>query len=118
LKTSLLSPSVSAAALANALAASASAVPYVTRLTSSKSSIPEIEWNKLLSGPISQANYATPDDWSLYGSASFEMPKLEKTIVAKGHSTFHVVWSVTITARRKFVNPKVNLVDFVETVWE
>jgi hypothetical protein len=46
------------------------------------------------------------------------MPKAKKTIVARGRSTFHVLWSVTITSRKKFKNAKVEAIDFVETVWE
>jgi len=47
-----------------------------------------------------------------------QMPKAKKTIVAKGHSTFHVLWSVIITSRKNLRNAKVDSTNFIETVWE
>lgn len=45
-------------------------------------------------------------------------PPSEKVQIAKGHSSFLVTWTVTITANRKLINAKVEKVEFARTVWE
>lgn len=67
------------------------------------------DWAKPVSNPI-------PDE--AFRAAGFQTLVPESRIVAKGRTTFHVEWSTTITAHRHFVKPKVDSVEFIESVWE
>ena len=44
-------------------------------------------------------------------------PKMQEVLVTKGKSTFEVIWSVIVTAGRKFRSPRIESVAFVETSW-
>lgn len=71
-------------------------------------------------GPYPQDFYGNVGSQYLYSSGlSIQPPNIETTkVVADGHSTFHIVWSVTITSSKKFAKAEVISIDFVETVWE
>jgi hypothetical protein len=56
--------------------------------------------------------------WSQKGLENFiTVPQAEKVLVAKGHTVFHVTWSVTVTARGKLTRPKVHSIEWKETAW-
>ena len=63
---------------------------------------------------------AFPPLWPGSGSSYQTLlgaPSPEKIQIAKGHSAFHVTWTVTITSNRKLINGKVVDVEFAETTW-
>lgn len=43
--------------------------------------------------------------------------RMREVIVAEGQSVFEVLWSVTVTANRKLVSPRVDEICHVETTW-
>ena len=51
---------------------------------------------------------------SIYGIGSI-LPT-EETI-ATGKSKIEIIWSVTLTTKKIFKNPKVEAIDFIETIW-
>jgi hypothetical protein len=56
---------------------------------------------------------SSPDNW-LY------LPTInrEKTLVANGKTVFDVIWSVAVSTTGKFSNPRIELIEHVETLWE
>ncbi len=62
---------------------------------------------------------AFPGGESLRGLGDLQpVSRTREVVVAEGQSVFEVFWSVTVTARRKLVNPAVDDVRHVETTWE
>lgn len=45
-------------------------------------------------------------------------PAANKTPFARGHTLFHVTWSVTITTTGKLSRPKIELIEWKETLWQ
>lgn len=54
---------------------------------------------------------------STYGPVSVPLPVPVEHTVATGKSIFEVVWSVSVSTRGRFTNPKTEAIRFVETVW-
>lgn len=42
----------------------------------------------------------------------------ERILVSKGHSLFHVTWSVVISSKKKLSHPKIENIEWKETLWE
>ena len=55
------------------------------------------------SGPVS-----TPGSW---------LPMKRLKIQTSGETVFEVLWSVVITTKGKFTSPKIEEIDYVETIW-
>jgi len=73
-----------------------------------------VPWSSM-TGQLS-TNVASGTFAGLMGGAQ-SLFQTREVIVAQGHSVFEVLWSVTVTARRKLVNPTVDEVRHVETTW-
>ena len=46
------------------------------------------------------------------------LAQTEKVLVASGRTLFHVTWSVVITATGKLIHPRIELIEWKETVWK
>lgn len=44
--------------------------------------------------------------------------KTREILVSTGRFVFHVVWSVTVTSKSKFTNPKIEDISYHDTTWE
>ena len=87
--------------------------------------IPDLPISRFLSPPPSNLVIGRPPAPPPLGSGSGSSYRTflgatspEKIQIAKGHSVFHVTWTVTITSNRKLINGKVVNVEFAETTWE
>ena len=41
-----------------------------------------------------------------------------ESLVANGKSIFEVTWSITVSTNKKFSNPKIEAIEFIESSWE
>jgi PIN domain len=56
--------------------------------------------------------YLSLANWELPAGISGE------SLAASGRSVFQVTWSVSVSTNLRFTNPKIERVEFIETVWE
>ncbi len=45
-------------------------------------------------------------------------PPKSESLFAKGNSVFEITWSVSVNVNKKFSNPKIKKIEFIETTWE
>ena len=43
---------------------------------------------------------------------------MTKSLMKKGRSTFEITWSVAVTTAGKFSSPRIESIEYIETLWE
>jgi hypothetical protein len=110
---------------------------YKTVTTAQNTLIPTLTRGSALSPPISPLSWTNlkPPEGSIksiyaaavpsfsnatFSSQDFAVPSFfsEKTLVATGKSIFEVNWSVSVSTKKKFSNPRIEGIDFIESIWD